>query len=86
MVDPLTAWQAVLKAEQLDDKATKQTLNVAPLPDNKYLESQRTVIKKGKTVENAIAYELNTLKNPVKLIAIKGIFGEGSGEETFKLK
>ncbi|BDR56515.1 DUF5067 domain-containing protein [Xylocopilactobacillus apis] len=85
-VDPITAWQAVFKAQQLGSNNKKYDLQIAALPDDKYLQSQMTEIKQGKTVENAIAYKLNNKKNSVDLISIKGPFGEGSGKETFPIK
>ena len=39
------------------------------LPDDRFLDSQTENIKKGGTVENAIAYELDDLVTPVDLVA-----------------
>ena len=43
------------------------------LPDDRFLDSQTENIKKGGTVENAAAYELDDLVTPVELVATEGL-------------
>ena len=47
-------------------------LEVGMLPDDRFLDSQTENIKKGGTVENAVAYELDDLVTPVDLVATEG--------------
>ena len=55
------------------------------LPDDRFLDSQTETIKKGGTVESAIAYELDDLVTPVDLVATEGL-DEVIGKATYKLK
>lgn len=85
-IDPTTSWAAVFEAIQDNDKNAVNKLEVGSLPDDRFLDSQLETIKKNGTVENAIAYELDDLKTPVKLIASQGIGGKKLGEQTFEVK
>lgn len=85
-IDPSTAWIAVFEAFQDTDANQVNQLDVGTLPDDKYLDSQSENIKKGKTAESAISYELDDLKTPVILKAFRGIGGEKLGEQTFEIK
>ena len=58
---------------------------MGPLPDDRFLDSQTENIKKGGTVENAAAYELDDLVTPVDLVATEGL-DEVIGKATYKLR
>jgi hypothetical protein len=60
-------------------------LEVGSLPDDRFLDSQMETIKKGGTVENAVAYELDDLVTPVELVATEGL-DEVIGKATYTLK
>ena len=60
-------------------------LDVGSLPDDRFLDSQSETIKKGGTVENAIAYELDDLVTPVELVATDGL-DEVIGKATYTLR
>jgi uncharacterized protein DUF5067 len=60
-------------------------LEVGSLPDERFGESQLQNIKKGGTVENAVAYELDDLVTPVNLVATTGL-DEVIGKATYKLR
>lgn len=60
-------------------------LDVGSLPDDRFLDSQTETIKKGGTVENAIAYELDDLVTPVELVATEGL-DEAIGKATYALR
>jgi len=85
-IDPSTGWLAVFEAVQDNDPNAVNTLEVGALPDDQFLDSQTETIKKGGTVKNAIAYELDDLETPVTLIATQGIAGDKLGEQTFNIK
>lgn len=85
-IDPGSAWIAVFKAVQDNDKNSVNELDMGSLPDDRFLDSQSENIKKDGTVENAVAYELDDTTTPVKLIANQGIGGKDLGEQTFNLK
>lgn len=85
-IDPNTAWIAVFEAYQDNNKNQENKLEVASLPDEKYLSSQSNNIKKNGTVENAIAYKLSDSKTPVKLVATKGVDGRKLGTKLYKIK
>jgi hypothetical protein len=53
--------------------------------DDRFRDSQTENIKKGGTVENAIAYELDDLDTPVDLVATEGL-DEVIGKTTYELK
>ena len=85
-IDPNTAWMAVFEAYQDNNKNRENKLEVAALPDKRFLKSQSDVIKKNGTVENAVAYKLTDKKTPVKLIASKGVNGKTLGTKIYKIK
>lgn len=60
-------------------------LEVGGLPDDRFGDSQMERIKKGGTVENAVAYELDDLVTPVDLVATEGL-DEVIGKAAYKLK
>ena len=55
-------------------------------PDDRFRDSQTETIKKGGTVENAIAYELDDLVTPVDLVASDGVGSEVIGKATYPLR
>ena len=85
-INPTSGWMAVFEAVQDNDPNAINTLEVGSHPDDQYLDSQLETIKKGGTVKNAVAYELDDLETPVTLIATQGIFGDKLGEQTFNIK
>jgi hypothetical protein len=85
-INPSLAWSVVFTAIQDNDPNRVNELEVGALPDNRFLDTQLENIKKGGTVENAIAYELDDIETPVKLIATQGIGGKKLGEQTFEIK
>jgi Domain of unknown function (DUF5067) len=60
-------------------------LDVGSLPDDRFRDSQLETIKKGGTVENAIAYELDDLVTPVELVATEGL-DDVIGKATYTLR
>lgn len=84
-VDPNTAFILNFKAYQDNNPNAENELDVGGLPDDRFLESQSENIKKGGTVRNATAYELDDLKTPVDLVAIEGL-DEVIGKATYKLR
>lgn len=85
-IDPTTAWTVVFTAIQDNNPNSINEIEVAALPDERFLDTQLETIKKGGTVENAIAYELDDLETPVTLVANQGIGGKELGRQDFKLK
>lgn len=85
-IDANTAWIAVFEAYQDNNKNRENKLEVAALPDKKFLKTQSDVIKKNGTVENAVAYKLTDKKTPVKLVATKGVGGKTLGTKIYKLR
>lgn len=82
-IDPL-AFIFNFEAYQDNNPNAENTLEVGMLPDDRFLDSQSETIKKGGTVENAIAYELDDLVTPVDLVAIEGL-DEEIGRATYEL-
>jgi len=82
-LEPDDAWISMFKAIQDNDPNSVNELNIGTLPDDKFLDTQSHKIKKGGTVENAIAYELSDTKTPVSLKATDG--DKDIGEQSFKL-
>jgi hypothetical protein len=84
-VDPMVAFIVGFKAYQDNNPNAENELDVGSLPDTRFLDSQSERIKKGGTVENAVAYELDDLVTPVNLVAIEGL-DEVVGKATYKLR
>lgn len=57
------------EAYQDNNPNAENTLEVAGLPDDRFLDTQTETIKKDGTVENAMAYELDDETTPVDLVA-----------------
>ena len=73
----------MFEAFQDNDPDRENTLEVAGLPDDAFLETQTENIKAGGTLANAIAYELDDTTTPVELVA--GGFGDEIGRMAFNL-
>ena len=84
-IDPMSAWIYTIKAVQDNDPNKVNELDVASLPDSRFLDSQMAKIKAGGTVENAMAYTLTDTETPVELTAVDGMFGSELGTQTFEL-
>jgi Domain of unknown function (DUF5067) len=84
-VDPMTAWIFAFSAYQDNNPNAVNELDVGSLPDDRFLDSQMENIKKGGTVENAMAYELDDLDTPVDLVATQGL-DEVIGKATYTLR
>lgn len=85
-VDPTWSWVESFGVIQDNDPNAVNELESAGLPDDQFLDSQLESIKKGGTVANAVAYELDDLETPVTLIANDGLAGDKLGEQTFNIK
>jgi hypothetical protein len=72
-------------AYQDNNPNAENEIGVASLPDDRFLDTQTENIKKGGTVENAMAYELDDLVTPVDLVATEGL-DDVIGKATYKLK
>lgn len=83
-INPSTAWIMNFKAVQDNDPNAVNELQIAPLPDKQFLNSQTSEIKPGGTVANAVAYELTDTTTPVKLTA-KDMMGTEYGSFEYKL-
>jgi hypothetical protein len=76
----------VMSAFQDTNPNAENQLEVGSLPDDKFLDTQLENIKKGGTVESAIAYELDDLKTPVVLVASDDLGASEIGRVTYDLK
>ncbi len=83
-VDPM-AFIFHFNAYQDNNPNAENELDVGSLPDDRFLDSQTETIKKGGTVENANAYELDDLDTPVDLVASEGL-DEAIGKATYTLR
>ena len=84
--DPMTAFIINITAYQDNNPNAENEIDVAGLPDDKFLDSQSETIKKGGTVENAVAYELDDLKTPVDLVASDDLGMSQIGKVTYQVK
>ncbi|WP_290776111.1 DUF5067 domain-containing protein [Anaerofustis sp.] len=85
-VDPMTAWISNVTAYQDNNENSVNELEVADLPDDKFLDSQMEEIKVGGTVENAVAYYLDDNSTPVLLRCSDLLQETIYGEQTFEVK
>ncbi|MFJ5861809.1 DUF5067 domain-containing protein [Pseudarthrobacter sp. NPDC092439] len=76
----------VITAYQDNNPNAENKLDVGSLPDEKFLSTQTEKIKKGGTVLNAIAYELDDETTPVDLVASDDFGMTEIGKTTYKLK
>jgi Domain of unknown function (DUF5067) len=84
-VDP-TDFLFNFKTYQDNNPNAENELDVGSLPDDRFLDSQTENIKKGGTVENAVAYELDDLHTPVDLVATDILGDEGIGKARYTLR
>jgi len=84
-IDPME-WLFVITAVQDNDPNAVNELAVGMLPDSAFNESQTQTIKKGGTVSNAVAYNLDDETTPVELIASDGLGMNEIGRITFTLQ
>lgn len=84
-IDPLT-WIRLFAAYQPNNSNTEGKLSMAALPDNDFLTSQMSKIKKGATVSNAVAYTLSDTTTPVKVVASEDHGMTEIGSMTIRLK
>lgn len=84
-ISPMNFIYAV-EAFQDNNPNAENKLEVGSLPDDKFGDSQMENIKKGGTVENAIAFELDDVKTPVDLVASNDLGMTEIGKITYKLK
>lgn len=75
-----------LTAYQDNNPNAENKLEVGGLPDDRFLETQMETIKKGGTVENAIAYELDDEITPVDLVASTDLGVTELGKTSYKLQ
>ncbi|UJP09379.1 DUF5067 domain-containing protein [Microbacterium sp. KUDC0406] len=85
-VDPSTEWISTFRAFQDNDPNAENELEVGMAPDETFLDSQLEKIKKGGTVANAVAYELDDSATAVKLVASNDFGMTEIGSMTFELK
>jgi hypothetical protein len=85
-LDPTTGWMFAINAIQDNDPNAVNELDVGALPDEKFLDNQMEDIKKGGTVDNAVAYELDDETTPVDLVASDDLGMTKIGKVTYKLK
>lgn len=76
----------VVEAFQDNNPNAENKLEVGLLPDDKFLDTQMENIKKGGTVANAIAFELDDVKTPVDLVASNDLGMTEIGKISYKLK
>lgn len=85
-LDPTTAIAFAITAYQDNNPNAENKLEVGSLPDDRFLDSQLENIKKGGTVENAVAYELDDVTTPVDLVASNDLGMTKIGKVTYNLK
>lgn len=84
-VTPMNFLYAIT-AYQDNNPNAENKLEVGSLPDDTFLSSQMEKIKKGGTVKNAIAYELDDATTPVDLVASNDLGMTEIGKMTYELK
>ena len=85
-LNPTSGWAFAMKVLQDTDPNRVNELDVGSLPDDKFLDTQLEDIKKGGTVENAVAYELDDMTTPLVLVASDDLGMTELGRTTFKLQ
>lgn len=76
----------IITAYQDNNPNAENKLEVGSLPDERFLSTQTEKIKKGGTVQNAIAYELDDETTSVDLVASDDFGMTEIGKTTYKLK
>lgn len=79
-------WIYAFTAYQDNNPNAENELEIASLPDDRFLDSQTETIKKGGTVENAVAYELDDDTTPVDLVASDDLGMTDIGRVTYNLE
>jgi hypothetical protein len=85
-INPTTAFMFAITTYQDNDPNSVNKLDVAGLPDDRFIDTQLEDIKNGGTVENAIAYSLDDLTTPVDLVASDDLGMTKIGKTTYKLQ
>jgi len=75
----------LIKATQETNNSTHE-LEVASLPDDKFLDTQTDTIKKNGTVPNAVAWEISDSKKPIKLTATTTDSDKEIGHQIYKIE
>ncbi|TIC89109.1 DUF5067 domain-containing protein [Nocardioides sp. GY 10113] len=84
-IDPME-WLFLISAYQDNNPNAENELEVGSLPDDRFLDTQMETIKKGGTVENAMAYELDDEVTPVDLVASDMLGMDEYGTVTYDVK
>ncbi|MDB1686275.1 DUF5067 domain-containing protein [Enterococcus durans] len=84
-ISPNNAWIMNFEAVQDNDPNKVNKLQVASLPDEKYLQDQSAEIKPGGSISSAVAYTLTDSETPVTLTA-KSMLGDEFGKADFPVK
>lgn len=84
-INPTMAWISNFNAVQDNDPNIINKLDVAPLPDPQYRDTQTSDIKPGGTVSNAVGYVLTDTETPVTLNA-ESMLGDNFGTAEFTVK
>ena len=79
-------WIFAITAYQDNNPNAENKLGVGSVPDERFLDSQMENIKKGGTVENSMAYELDDQTTPVVLVASNDLGMTEIGKVTYNLK
>lgn len=74
-----------MTAYQDNNPNAENKLEVGSLPDDRFLSTQMEKIKKGGTVENAVAYELDDETTAVDLVASNDLGATEIGKMTYPL-
>lgn len=87
-IDPMSGWFAAFPDGAIQDNNPNKInkLGVAMHPEQSLVNDQMSKIKKGGTLQGAIAYKLSDLETPVKLTAHKGVGGVELGSQEFNVK
>jgi hypothetical protein len=81
-----TNWIFVFSAYQDNNPNAWNELDMGFLPDDTFRDSQMETIKKGGTVANAVAYELDDETTPVDLVASEDLGQTEIGRMTYNLE
>jgi hypothetical protein len=79
-------WIYVFSAYQDNNPNAMNELEIGSLPDDRFRDSQMETIKKGGTVADATAYELDDETTPVDLVASEDLGFTETGRMTYNLK
>jgi len=85
-INPSTAWILDMRAFQDNNPNAENELQIASLPDEKFLGTQLENIKQGGSVQNAVAYSLDDLTTPVDLVASENLGITKLGKMTYEIQ